>query len=56
MIASEAAGYGERTNMKDWYGEVCQIKVEEKNEAQVKMLYMNTILNIEYYKNKPKDT
>jgi hypothetical protein len=50
MIASEAVGYEERTNMKDWYDE------EERNEAQVKMLNRKTRLNIENYKNKPKDT
>ena len=56
MITSEAVGYGERTNMKDWYDEECQIKVEERNEAHVKMLNRKTRLNIENYKNKPKDT
>jgi hypothetical protein len=55
-IASETAGYGERTNMKDWYDGECQIKEEERNEAQVKMLNRKTRLNIENYKNKPKDT
>jgi hypothetical protein len=56
MIPSEVDGYGERTNMKDWYDEECQIKVEERNEAQVKMLNRKTRLNIENYKNKPQHT
>jgi len=55
MTASEAVGYGERTNMKDWYDEECQIKVEERNESQVKTLNRKTKFNIENYKNKPKD-
>jgi hypothetical protein len=29
MIASEVVGYGENTNMRDWYDEECHIKVEE---------------------------
>jgi hypothetical protein len=49
-IASEQVGYGERTNMKNWYDEECQIKEEERNEAQVKMLNRKTRLNIENYK------
>ena len=54
MITSEAVGYTERTNMKDWYDEECQIKfeecqikLEERNEAHVKMLNRKTRLNIE---------
>jgi len=56
MIVSEVVGYGERTNMKDWYDEECQTKIEERNKAHVKMPNRKTRLNIENYKNKPKDT
>ena len=42
--------------MKDGYDEECQIKAEERNEAQVRTLNRKTRLNIENYKNKPKDT
>ena len=37
-------GYKERKKRNDWYDKVCQIKVEEKNKASVKMWNRQTRL------------
>jgi hypothetical protein len=38
MVASEVVGYEQRKKRNDWYDEECQIKVEERYKAQIKML------------------
>jgi hypothetical protein len=37
-VVSEVAGCAERKKGNDWYDEECQIKVEGRNKAQIKML------------------
>jgi hypothetical protein len=51
-VASEVVGYEERKKRNDWYDEECQIKVEERNKAQIKILNRRMRMNNENYKNK----
>jgi len=44
IVASQMVGYKERKKRNDWYDNVCQIKVEEKNKASVKMWNRQTRL------------
>ena len=37
------------------YDKECQVKVEEINKAQIKMLVRRTRMNTENYKNKPRE-
>jgi hypothetical protein len=41
-----------RKNRNDWYDEEYQIKGEEINKAQIKMLKGRTRMNTKMYKNK----
>jgi hypothetical protein len=52
VVVSEVGGYEERKKRSDWYEEECQIKVEGRIKAQIKMLNRRTIMNIENYKKK----
>ena len=47
IVASQMVGYKERKKRNNWYDKECQIKVEEKNKASVKMWNRRTRLNIE---------
>jgi len=54
-IARKVVGYEERRRRNDWYDEECQVKVEERNKAQIKMLNRRMRLNTENYKNKRRE-
>jgi len=50
MVASEVVGYEQRKKRNDWYDEECQIKVEERNKAQIKVLNRRMRMSTENYK------
>jgi hypothetical protein len=54
MVASEVVGYEEGKKRNDWYDEDFQIKVEGRNQAQIKMLNRMR-MNTENYKNKQRE-
>jgi hypothetical protein len=47
MVASEVVEYEERKKRNDWYVEEYQIKVEERNKVQIKMLNRRMRMNTE---------
>lgn len=55
-VVSEVVGYEEWKKRNGWYEEECQIKVEERNRARIKMLNKRTRMNNENYKNKRRET
>ena len=55
MVANVVVGYEERKKRNDWYDEECQIKVEERNKAWIKILNRRMRMNTENYKNKRKE-
>lgn len=52
---SEVVGYEEKKKRNGCYDEECQIKVEERNRARIKMLNKRTRMNTENYKNKRRE-
>jgi len=43
-------GYEQRKKRNDWYDEECQIKMEERNKTQIKVLNRRLRLSNENYK------
>jgi len=55
VVANEVGGYTERKKRNDLYDEECQIKVEGRQEARIKMQITRTRMNSENYKNKRRE-
>ena len=49
VVVSELGGSEERKKRNDRYEEECQLKVEGRNKARIKMLNRRTRMNIENY-------
>lgn len=54
-VASEVVGYEERKKRNDWYDEECQIKVEERNKVQIKMLNRTMRMDTENNRNRQRE-
>jgi len=48
-VASEVVKYEQRKKRNDWYDEECQIKVEKRNKAQIKVLNRRMRMSTENY-------
>ena len=48
MVANAMGGYEERRKRNDWYDKECQVKTNETNKAQIKMLNRTTRMTENY--------
>jgi hypothetical protein len=55
-VASEVVGCEQRKKKNDWYDEECQIKVEERNRAQIKVLHKRIRMSTENYKYRGRES
>jgi hypothetical protein len=53
-VVNQVVGYQERKKRNEWNDRECQIKVEGRNKARIKLLNRRTIMNTENYKNKSR--
>jgi len=56
VVASEVVGYEQRKKRNDWYDEECQIKVEERNKAQIKVLNRRTRMSTDNHKYRGRES
>ena len=54
-VANEVGGYEEWTKTNYWYDDECQVRVEGRHEARIKMLITRTRVNTGNYKNKRRE-
>lgn len=56
IVASEVVGCEQRKKRNDWYDEECQIQVEERNKAQIKVLNRRMRMSTDNYKYRGRES